>query len=175
MGLIFAWKYGQVGNGFSRIRADDANSICPCPLPRADMKSTGWVSGQKCFSESICSPRRILKRTAGSWLCPHPVTCLWAFKCTHSVGEPAGRLPPAGGHGHGCWHQIVLVSRTRGRLQPGTGQTGLLSSKERSLCAQGRPQLESSFPSSPLQQIWGWSKGGAWGPGRGPAWLPAVH
>lgn len=53
---------------------------------------------------------------------------------------PGGYLPPEGTQIVKLWHQIVLVSRAGGRLQPGTGQTaGIVSRKN-----------DSSVPSNAL-------------------------
>lgn len=55
---------------------------------------------------------------------------------------PDGHLPPEGTQIVKLWHQIVLVSRAGGRLQPGTGQTaGIVSRKN-----------DSSVPSKALGQ-----------------------
>lgn len=48
---------------------------------------------------------------------------------------PDGHLPPEGTQIVKLWHQIVLVSRAGGRLQPGTGQTaGIVSRRTTPLC-----------------------------------------
>lgn len=54
---------------------------------------------------------------------------------------PGDHLPPEGTQIVKLWHQIVLVSRAGGRLQPGTGQTaGIVSRKNDSSVPSKAPE-----------------------------------
>lgn len=114
------------GKMFNVVRIYNENYICPHSPPpfRANMKSIWGYLVRNIQEMDMCvyiyslhriSFHCILKKTSGSLLCPHLVTSLWAFKSTHSAREPDCLLPLEGTHICGRWHQIFLVSRTRGR------------------------------------------------------------
>lgn len=137
------------------------------------MKSNLGVSGQKYSSISL--PCHILKKKSSSFLCPDPVTSLWAFKLTYSARAKAAASFHKAYIFVGADTIFSLSAGLGGGYSLAQGKWELLSCKEQSYCAQQRPKLETSTAPSPLQQIWVWIEGGAWGPSSGPAWLPAGH
>lgn len=137
------------------------------------MKSNLGVSGQKYSSISL--PCHILKKKSSSFLCPDPVTSLWASKLTYSARAKAAASFHKAYIFVGADTIFSLSAGLGGGYSLAQGKWELLSCKEQSYYAQQRPKLETSTAPSPLQQIWVWIEGGAWGPSSGPAWLPAGH